>query len=272
MDPDEPCSNPELDGMLVPSPAAAADDLLDPEGCFVGPRTRKLSWCDLGPTTDPEIPRVVMIGDSHARAILPAFMELIDAGQLSVTALFKSSCPWSTLRPTYDDQARADACVVWRKELQTWLLDNHTEFDVIVTTGKATLFGDDDASATAGFVEAWSPLAELGVPIVAIRDNPIHDSDPNNCLATERQITRESCAVSTAEGLAYFDALSAAAAEVPGAVALDFTEFYCDAELCPTVIGGVNVYRDRHHITATYARTLAPYLWERLVQTDVLES
>ena len=29
--------------------------------------------------------------------------------------------------------------------------------------------------------------------------------------------------------------------------------------MCPAVIGGVTVYRD-HHLTVTYARTLAPYV------------
>lgn len=34
--------------------------------------------------------------------------------------------------------------------------------------------------------------------------------------------------------------------------------------MCPAVIGGVLVYRDRHHMTATYARSLAPILEQKL--------
>ena len=38
---------------------------------------------------------------------------------------------------------------------------------------------------------------------------------------------------------------------------LDLTKYLCDAERCPTVIGGILVYRDRHHLTATFAKTLS---------------
>ncbi|MET0952791.1 MAG: hypothetical protein ABWX57_05865 [Aeromicrobium sp.] len=37
------------------------------------------------------------------------------------------------------------------------------------------------------------------------------------------------------------------------------------------VIGGVNVYRDTSHPTFTFMRTLAPYLYQRMVALDLLE-
>ena len=41
---------------------------------------------------------------------------------------------------------------------------------------------------------------------------------------------------------------------------LDLTDVICDAEACPPVIGNVQVYRDKHHLSATFAATLAPAL------------
>jgi hypothetical protein len=41
---------------------------------------------------------------------------------------------------------------------------------------------------------------------------------------------------------------------------VDVTSFYCTAAVCPPVIGHVLVYKDRTHITATFADTLAPYI------------
>jgi hypothetical protein len=55
-----------------------------------------------------------------------------------------------------------------------------------------------------------------------------------------------------------------AAAEVPGATYVDMTRFYCQDGICPAVIGGVNVYRDKHHLTTTYTRTMTPYLEREL--------
>jgi hypothetical protein len=37
------------------------------------------------------------------------------------------------------------------------------------------------------------------------------------------------------------------------------------------VIGGVDVYVDSNHLSRTYAQTLAPYLYRRLVEAGVLE-
>ncbi len=38
------------------------------------------------------------------------------------------------------------------------------------------------------------------------------------------------------------------------------------------MVGGVNVYVDNNHMTVTYARTLAPYLYRAMVATGVLKS
>ena len=42
------------------------------------------------------------------------------------------------------------------------------------------------------------------------------------------------------------------------------TDQYCLADLCPGVIGNVLVYRNSGHVTATFARTLAPWFGRRL--------
>ena len=41
---------------------------------------------------------------------------------------------------------------------------------------------------------------------------------------------------------------------------LDLNDHICTSQTCPAVVGGVVVYFDGSHLTATYARTLAPYL------------
>jgi hypothetical protein len=52
---------------------------------------------------------------------------------------------------------------------------------------------------------------------------------------------------------------------VPGATVVDLAPQFCTGDKCPAVIGNAIVYRDAAaHITATYAKTLAPYLNEQL--------
>jgi hypothetical protein len=45
---------------------------------------------------------------------------------------------------------------------------------------------------------------------------------------------------------------------------IDLTDRYCDATTCFPVNGNVLIYRDKHHMSATYARSLAAVLGERM--------
>ncbi len=45
---------------------------------------------------------------------------------------------------------------------------------------------------------------------------------------------------------------------------LDPTDQLCLADLCPSVIGDVLVYRNSGHLTASFAATLGPWLGGRL--------
>lgn len=47
---------------------------------------------------------------------------------------------------------------------------------------------------------------------------------------------------------------------------LDLSDYFCDARLCYPVVGNVMVYRNLNHLTATYARTLAPVLRREIVR------
>jgi hypothetical protein len=51
-----------------------------------------------------------------------------------------------------------------------------------------------------------------------------------------------------------------AAMHDPNFSVVDLTNWICHPVVCPAVVGGVIVYFDQSHLTATYAATLAPYL------------
>jgi hypothetical protein len=41
---------------------------------------------------------------------------------------------------------------------------------------------------------------------------------------------------------------------------IDLTHFFCDVRRCYPVVGGALVYKDDHHLTTVFVRTLGPYL------------
>ena len=51
--------------------------------------------------------------------------------------------------------------------------------------------------------------------------------------------------------------------------AVDTTLYFCDTGFCHALIGGVVVYFDDHHLTATYAVTLARIIGPELVDSDL---
>ena len=51
-----------------------------------------------------------------------------------------------------------------------------------------------------------------------------------------------------------------AAAATTGAGLVNLTKDVCGAAPCPVVVHDMIVFRDNHHLTATFARSLAPEL------------
>jgi hypothetical protein len=56
------------------------------------------------------------------------------------------------------------------------------------------------------------------------------------------------------------------AATILGATLLDVNPLMCPGDPCPVVVDGRIVYRDSHHMTATFARSLGPLIEPALVE------
>ena len=89
MDPQQPCSNSELDGVMIPAPAAARRDWPTYKGCSPGITGTAFVGCTFGNVDDPDVPHIVLIGDSHAQVLLTALEPLAEQGKVSVTARIK---------------------------------------------------------------------------------------------------------------------------------------------------------------------------------------
>ncbi|MRJ77714.1 acyltransferase family protein [Aeromicrobium sp. SMF47] len=270
MDPDQPCDNPELDGLLVPDTTAIRRDNPNYPGCQTSDNEVRTT-CTFGDPKDPTLPHVVVIGDSHARALLPAFVPMAKEGKLFLEVQVKAGCNWSSNPHPNPDRTIAEGCYEWRDNVNAYLLKKADDIDLIVTGALAhPRPATGPKEQVAGFATTWRPLAERGVPIVAFRDNTAQPVDTNDCLALEGTITPDSCALPRDKAFPNFDPLVGAAKEIKGARLYDFTRFYCDDEKCPAVIGGVNVYRDRTHVSKTYMATMKPYIEQRLDEDGLL--
>ena len=93
-------------------------------------------------------------------------------------------------------------------------------------------------------------------PIV-IRDNPASEHDVPSCVS-ENLDHLEACAFPwVRDHNKEFDVRAAKATDT---YLIDVTPEVCPSDLCRAVIGNALVFRDKAHLTATYARTLSPWI------------
>jgi peptidoglycan/LPS O-acetylase OafA/YrhL len=250
---------PPLDGAYWDLPAGYGD------GCHLEFGEVELPPCVYGHEDGEST--VFLLGDSHAQQWLPA-MEVLAADRgWRLRAFTKSACPivdatvWnSVLRRGYRE------CDTWRDALRQRIAEEKPALVVVANSHPYELMDGEGSRLESGHDEAWraalaEELAALGegAPVVVIADTPRLGYDPAECLATSEGI--EACDVqrSRMEDVAYAEQERAAVAEA-GAGLVSAADWICEAEDCPLVRGSILVYRDSHHLTATYAARLAERL------------
>ncbi|QJU54576.1 acyltransferase family protein [Herbiconiux sp. KACC 21604] len=250
-------SVPELDAGEDGSPE------IDGSDCATSPTGTQLKECIFGQVGSST--RVVLIGNSHAASLFPAFEKIaVDRGW-ELHVFYKNGCVFNTAPRLDDSETERDSCLEWGEKLQQRLAEQPPyDYSLNAYSAVKSHFLDDqgnpsDEAGIEGFREAWAPMIERGTTILAIADNPVLETT-EQLKCEYRPGDARSCSVPRSKALDDRDLVIAAATDLPGALPIDLTAYYCDETECPLVIGGVKVYRDRGHLTATFASTLAPYL------------
>ncbi|MUL39946.1 acyltransferase [Streptomonospora sp. PA3] len=247
---------------INPDPANAAADVpvTYADGCNQEIRGSEVLTCTYGPR---EYERTVaLIGGSHAAHWFPALQEIAAEKRWRLVNIIKGSCLFTGV-----EQYRAGqvyhSCMEWNAGVMAELAELRP--DAVFTTATSTNVdpgaGPVGEKVVEGYVERWRELDAMGITVIAVRDTPRLEFSAPDCLAEARPadcVGRRSPSMDRVSPLKRLQG-------VPGNVALlDLTDQLCQGRKCPTVIGNILVYWDRGHITATYMRTLAPVLRDRI--------
>jgi peptidoglycan/LPS O-acetylase OafA/YrhL len=237
-DPDKPLE-PSVDDF-------ARDTQVGENDCWRG-EGEQIESCTLGYQGDDPAARIALVGDSHAQLLMPVLRPYLVQNKWQLTTYVGFKCQWRFSSSPAD-------CPI--DQIQAKLLER--PYDLVLTTANRNT---TPVPTAAEYEQAWAPVAAVGARIAVLADNPAVSEESLACLTRVGfgdDRTGE-CATPRSEALAQPDELIAAAALVPGATLIDLTKYYCTEDRCPSVIGNVIVYRDSvGHLTATYARTLAP--------------
>ncbi|MCR8851124.1 acyltransferase [Rossellomorea sp. SC111] len=230
----------------VPSTLSVKEDLPsfyeDPE-CFSNMEDAKVTVCSRGETSKPEY-TIALVGGSHSGHWFPALEELSKKMKLKIDIYNKDACRFSD--DDFDGLLN-ESCMDWNKKVLEMLKSNPP--DVVFTTANVA----DGDTVPQGYLHQWEKLDGV-THIFAVRDNPAMEGDPPQCVE-ERGI--EDCSVPRDQVLS--DAVPWNHTDgIPGNVTFaDLSEYFCQDGSCPPVVGNVLVYRDYHHISTLYSRTLA---------------
>ncbi|MGI5121915.1 acyltransferase family protein [Marinactinospora thermotolerans] len=254
---------------IFPAPLAATDDLPDlyADDCQTSAIESVPRHCVYGP--EGAATEVALVGDSHAAHWLPTVQELAGERGWRVHVFTKASCVF-TATLIEDPQGRPyHQCREWGEAVVSELSGRirpdmvFTSSNTIAEAHGAGSRGEGRDLIAEGMARLWTELEAGGAEVVAIRDTP--QSRPGIAECVERGAGVLTACTRTREDALDPDPQFAAAELVGGrARVVDLSDLFCTSEQCPPVVGNVLVYRDGHHITATYARLLAPYFAELL--------
>jgi peptidoglycan/LPS O-acetylase OafA/YrhL len=276
MDPARQCAHPFTVTDSV-NTTFAKTDLSAGMKCLVGGVSTELRACR---HTRPGSTRTIaLIGDSHAASWWEAVTAMADDQHWSVVMYAHAGCPsLSTDRYTGPTMPadQPPACRAWsRQVIETIAAD--PAVTTVMTGYRSDIYkyrSPDghlvDAFPAPVVQAAFERLVAANKQIYVLRAFPTTNGAPPDadlsdfgrsspdCIAASGVLV-DPCAGRRTQRVTP-DSIATGVRGIPRARVLDLTDYFCDPTTCHTVIGGTVVYWDTSHITATFSRSLAPFL------------
>jgi len=216
--------------------------------------------CTYGPS-DASV-SIALVGNSHAGHWFPALEQVATERGWRITTYLTSVCYPVDVPLSFPDRASSTGCAAWTDWMEGQVATQG--YDLVVASARTDQLlagvsdAEQDSVAQAAYARTIQAFTAAGARVLVLRDTPNMGASVPDCLATSPD-GAQGCAAPRATALEVDPLALAAAAEGSGKVAvLDVTDLLCDQESCHAVIGGVIVYFDHGHMTATFSRSLAP--------------
>lgn len=241
--------------------ASALEDL-GREECRATVSEVELSNCTLGDSTSSAV--VVLFGDSHAFHWLPAVEEVATDRGWRLETVVKASCTAIDETRWHERLGRPYwECDEWRAKALA-RIDSLRPDLVLVSSSYKGYEGIEKDKWVGGITRLLQRFA-VSSDVVLIRDIPGPDFEATVCLSRQagRNSSGSACSFyfDDPDESAVYRAQVSAADAVENVRVMDLNEHICRSGQCNPLVGdSVVVWRDRHHMTATFARTLGPTL------------
>lgn len=239
------------------------------DGCRAHGKRVEPLICEYGDKDSSK--RVVLFGDSHALQWGPALIPLAKKRGWKLITLVRAGCPIA-------DVKAETPCNKWRDRALN-RIESIRPTHIILSTSISNRYrlkhqGQNlsrrasETQLREGMVRTINRLKEIQSlaggknEVTLIRDQVVAPFVPAECLMSKRGRTSDCQFRNKRKFAPGFD--WEAAKETGIGPTIDPTTALCDGEWCAPAKGRTLIYRDSDHITATYARTLSDWLYERL--------
>jgi peptidoglycan/LPS O-acetylase OafA/YrhL len=258
---------------VLPAPTAVTLPEYWQQGCLLGEAAATPKECVYGDTSHPVL-TVALVGDSIAGNWFAPLQKIALQRHWKLVTELHSICPLtSTLMVAPTIGGAYTACHTWGTAVMRDL-ETSIRPDVVITSsypGLATVKHPAGGAAAQadigdGMAGYWAQLRQHGISVIAIKESPDVGLNVPECLSVHSPAL---CTVPKAKAVQHDPPTLYATRAARGTVPLiDMDSLICGPVSCPPVVGNVLVYQDSHHLTSTYALTIAPYLERDLLKVS----
>ncbi len=245
-------------------------------GCHVNQAESTPKSCEFGSAFVDRI--VVLVGDSHAAQWLPAIQKIYgNRPGWRIATYTKSACTLNAQGVTIGtDRRHYTSCAAWNDNVLDELKTIKPEIVFISGSSTYRSLGSltEEANFIAlaeGYVDQWRQIIDIGSKMVVFHDTPRMKEDVPDCMS--RAGTRPDDCATLRSSAQLPDPLVEAVRQAPAEwdlTAIDLTDEICESTMCLPTKGQVLIWRDSHHLTATFASLLADKI-VKMLPADGLE-
>jgi len=253
--------------------AAARADRMS-HGCWANTVEDARTPCVLG---DPNASTVIaLLGDSHAEHWLAGLDRAGREHGWRIDVMVKGGCPVADMTGSGSERLARyyRECARYREAMLRRIVAMRPAAVVLSSwdhymppDGPAEAWQVSPAMWKRGLRRTYTRLAAAGVRTIVLRDVPRTGFDVPACLSRRaaRLPLARACTYDRASSLSR-TAIAAQDAAARGLTVhlLDMNDRICDTARCEVVRNGEIVFTDDNHLTASFSRTLAPALGERV--------
>lgn len=255
---------------LLTQPNFIAQDKPEPysDGCWVDGDLSDQKTCLYGADPETADAHIALVGNSHGGHWLPALQTIAEQNNWSIETFLASECYTVLEKIQFESEEPAQNCLKWNERVVSTIANGNYDSVVISNRTWRVLPGMDRAQTHEATVPLYEDVLRTweaaDVPVLVIRDTPYANVGNVPVCVDENRENLSACDGSRSREVP--DPLAVASTNMASdkIKTLDLTDRICRDETCYSVVGGVIVYFDSGHLSATFSRSLSGPVMEEL--------